>query len=60
MNVKLNILERVLVKISLFSGDLSSFIMDYIHYKHDPEGIYHTIQHGAKGVKEIIFTNEES
>lgn len=59
MKVKLNIMERVLVKISCLCRDLSYLLMNYIHRKHDPEDIYHSWSYSAEGAKEIIYTNDD-
>ncbi len=59
MKVKLNILERMLLKLAWLLSDLSFTIGQSIHEKYDPEHIYNTRSCNRKDCKEMIFSNEE-
>lgn len=59
MKVKLNILERVLIKLVWLLNNLSFTIGQSIHKKYDPEYIYNTHTYNGKDCKEMIFSNKE-
>lgn len=59
MKVKLNVLERMLWKLSCLLMDLEISIRDSICNKYDPEKVFNTRCYNRKNCDEIIFTNED-
>lgn len=59
MRVKLNILERMLIKLAYVLGNLSFAITQLVHKKYDPGHVYNTHTYDGKDCTEMIFSNEE-
>ncbi len=59
MKVKLNILERVVIKFAWLLSDLSFKITQSIHKKYAPEHVYNTHTYNGKSCREMVFSNEK-
>ncbi len=59
MKVKLNILEKALIKLAWMMGNLSFAIGQSIHKKYDPEHVYNTHTYNGRDCTEMIFSNKE-